>query len=501
MCPTNFKHFFLAGASSLLLLSCQKGLKDADAQNAQKSLGQDKINLNNDKVNFSATSVTPSFVKMMANFETVGIYPMITGDDVLPQSPDFVYGAQPDGQGFLKNPNGDGYIMLNNHEILRSVSRVYLDKNLKPVKGEYIVNAEGGMWRLCSATMATPQEHGFGPVFLTAGESGADSRVHAIDPFGSVSDRAKTDRVLPALGRASMENAVPLPKDAFRGKTVIIIGEDDSNGQVVLYVSDTPGDLQNGKLYFLRRSNADAIETNMAVGGTYDVEFVEIDNARSATGAEVAAQSVAKKAVQFARVEDLDYRKGGGANSRELYFVSTGVANTTGKTMWGRLYQLKLDENDPLKGQLTVIRDGSINPGNDMINPDNVTATENYVYVLEDGDSFYPAAKHDSWIWQYNIKTGEFKPFLTMDHRRNDPLFNSAAVNGGYNQSGQNHRFGSWEFGAMTDISRETKVEGTFLLNIHPHTWRKSRFLNADGTNITNNNEGGQTVILTGVPR
>jgi hypothetical protein len=197
MCPTNFKHFFLAGASSLLLLSCQKGLKESDTANASKAQSQDKINVKNDKVNFTATSVTPSFVKMMANFETVGIYPMITGDDILPQSPDFVYGAQPDGQGFLKNPNGDGYIMLNNHEILRSVSRVYLDKNLKPVKGEYIVNAEGGMWRLCSATMATPQEHGFGPVFLTAGESGADSRVHAIDPFGSVADKPKLTGFFP----------------------------------------------------------------------------------------------------------------------------------------------------------------------------------------------------------------------------------------------------------------------------------------------------------------
>ena len=502
MCPTTFKKFFIAGASSLLLFSCQKGLKEANTLLSEKSnAAKDKINVNNDKINFENKSVTPSFVKMLPGFENVGIYTLITGDDVLPQSPDFVYGAQPDGQGFLKNPDGEGYIMINNHEILQSVSRVYLDKQLNPLKGEYIVNASGGMWRLCSGTMATPQEHGFGPVFLTAGESGPDSRVHAINPFGSVEDRSRTDRVIPALGRASMENAVPLPKDAYRGKTVIIIGEDDSNGQVILYVSNTVGDLQNGKLYFLRRTNQDAVETDMAVGSTYDVEFVEIDNAKTATGAEIAAQSVAKKAVQFARVEDLDYRKGGGANSRELYFVSTGVANVTGKTMWGRVYQLKLDEKDPLKGKLTPIRDGGINPGNDLINPDNVTATENYVYILEDGDSFYPAAKHDSWVWQYNIATGEFKPFITMDHRRNDPVFNSAAENGGYNQSGNNHRFGSWEFGAMTDISKETKVEGTFLLNIHPHTWRKRRFLNADGTNVTNNSEGGQTVILTGVPR
>jgi hypothetical protein len=292
-----------------------------------------------------------------------------------------------------------------------------------------------------------------------------------------------------------MENAVPLNKHAFPGKTVIVIGEDDGNGQVILYVSDVPGDLENGKLYFMRRTNLDPVETNMAVGSSYDVEFVEIENSRTATGAEIAAQSVAKKALQLARVEDLDYRKGSADHGREIYFVATGVNNTMGKTMWGRLYQLKLDDGNPLSGKLTPVRDGNINPGNDMINPDNVCVTENYVYVQEDGDSYYAASKHDSWVWQYNIATGEFKAFLTMDHRRDNAAFNAK-----YNPSNE-RRFGSWEFGAMYDISEVIRVPNTFLLNIHPHTWREDKFLNADGTTITGNREGGQVVILKGVPR
>ncbi|HEV7381225.1 MAG TPA: hypothetical protein VGN64_15615, partial [Dyadobacter sp.] len=109
-------------------------------------------------------SVNPSLVKAMPGFEDLKITTLISSDDQLQDSPGFVYGAQPDGGAFMKNPNGEGYIMLNNHEILFSVSRVFLDKELKPVKGEYIVDAEGGQWRLCSATLATPQEHGFGPV-------------------------------------------------------------------------------------------------------------------------------------------------------------------------------------------------------------------------------------------------------------------------------------------------------------------------------------------------
>lgn len=440
-------------------------------------------------------SVNPALVKMFPSYNSVGINTLISSDDVLPGSPEFIFGAQPDGAGLLKNPSGEGYVLIDNHEILRGVSRVYLNKNFKPVKGEYIVDGDGGQWRLCSATMATPEEHGFGPVFLTAGESGADSRVHAIDPFGSVADKKRTDRVLPALGRASMENAVPLLKDAYPGKTVIMIGEDEGNGQVIMYVSNNVGDLINGKLYFLRRTDLNPVETDIAKGNKYEVEFVEIDNASTATGAEIAQQSVDKKAIQFARVEDLDYRKGGGNNSREFYFVTTGVNNTIGKTMWGRMYKLEINKNNPLKGKLEVVASGDENPGLDLINPDNVCATENYVYIQEDGDSYYPAAKHDSWIWIYEIATKKYQPFLTMDHRRDNPTFNAK-----YNTVA-NMRLGSWEFGAMHDISETIGIPGTFLLNIHPHTWQENKFLNADGSTVSGNKEGGQIVILKNVPR
>jgi len=476
----------------IMAASCNKSSEMTSVGEIEKSPASRKAN---PQISFEPKSVTPLLAKMMPGFGSVEMYSLISSEDKLPESPFFVFGAQPDGMGFLKNPDGAGYVMITNHEIQRSVSRVYLNKNLQPQKGEYIVDGDGGMWRLCSATMATPQENGFGPVFLTAGESGADSRVHAIDPFGSVNDKKRTDRVLPALGRASMENALPLNKHSYPGKTIVLIGEDNGDGQVIMYKSDVIGDLNNGKLYMLRRTDLSTVETNMAVGSSYPVEFVEIDNAKTATGAEIAQQSVSKKAIQFARVEDLDYRKGSAANGREIYFVSTGVANTSGKTMWGRMYKMVLDAKDPLKAVIMPVADGGINPGNDLINPDNVCATENYVYIQEDGDSYYPGAKHDSWVWQYNIATGEYIPFITMDHRRTDPVFNAKfnTVN--------NNRFGSWEFGAMLDISDLVRVPNTFLLNIHAHTWQENRFLNADGTPNSGNKEGGEIIILKGVPR
>ncbi|MBC6610100.1 hypothetical protein H8B15_04150 [Hymenobacter sp. BT507] len=460
----------------------------------------DSTNANPTEVQLQAHSVNPALVKALPGYENLEILPLISSDDKLPESPDFIFGAQPDGSGLLKNPNGEGYVLINNHEIMWSVSRVYLDKTFKPVKGEYILDGDGGGFRLCSATLATPQEHGFGPTFLTAGETDGESMVHALDPLGPINKKDRS-RMLPALGKASMENAVPLPKDAYPGKTMIIIGEDNSDGQLVAYLSNAVGDLQNGKLYFLKRTNSNPVETDMVAGQQYDVEFVEIDNAKTSTGAQIAAQSMAKKTIQFARVEDIDYRKGGNGAGREVYFTATGVSQSdkvtpvTGKTMWGRVYRLQLDASNALKGKLEVVVDGSTDPGNSIVNPDNLCVTQNFVYIQEDGDSYYKENKHDGRVWQYNMGSKQLKPMLEMNHRRNDPTFQAK-----YNKSNDT-RLSSWEYGAMQDISDIVGVPNTFLLNLHPHTWQDDKYLNADGSNETRNKnkEGGQVVIVRGV--
>ncbi|WP_345074657.1 alkaline phosphatase PhoX [Hymenobacter fastidiosus] len=453
-----------------------------------------------------AQSVTPSLVKTMPGFESLQVLPLISSDDKLAESPGFVFGPQPDGAALLRNPAGAGFVLINNHEISQSVSRVYLDKNFKPVKGEYLVDYNGGTTRLCSATLATPEEHGF-PIatFLTAGESGAESMVHAIDPLGAA-DKANTSRRKPALGKASMENAVPLHKQAYPGKTVIVIGEDDTNGQVLLYVSDAPGDLDNGKLYMLKRTNDDPVETNMTTGTSYDVQWVEVTGAKTMTGAQIAAFSTSNSALQLARVEDLDYRKGSAANNREIYFTATGVSQAdkvtpvAGKTMWGRVYKLNLNAANPVgPAKLEVVVDGGVDPGKYLVNPDNICVTDNYVYIQEDGDSFYLATDHDGRIWQWGINTPgqRARPMLEMDHRRGDATFNAK-----YNPTNF-PKLSSWEYGAMYDISDLVNTPNTFLVNIHPHTWQDARFRNADGSGAAanTNSEGGQVVIVRGVAK
>ncbi|TWI02409.1 hypothetical protein IQ05_00662 [Flavobacterium tiangeerense] len=490
------QHYLKKIALSSVLLAAVVGCQDD--KNETPSV--------NTAINFSNVSTVPALAVAKEGFENLQITSLLSSSDVLAQSPAFVYGAQPDGAGLMKDPASDGYIMITNHEILKSVSRVYLDKTLKPVKGDYIVDAVGGLTRLCSATLASPAIHGFGPLFLTAGESGEESMVHGIDPLGLTSMKNRTDRVLPALGKASMENAVPLPKDAYPGKTVIVIGEDQSYstshasaGQVIMYMSSTVGDLNNGKLYALKRNDGNQVETSMNVGTSFDVSFVEIPNAKNLTGAVINTTVNELGAIRFSRVEDVDYRKGSAKNNRELYFTATGQASSNapvaGYTMWGRVYKLVLNDANPLIGKLELVIEGDSTPGTGIINPDNLCVTENFVYTQEDGDSFYTAAKHDSYIWQYNIASKVNKPWLTMNHKRTDAAWNTA-----YNQANE-MRFGSWEYGAMEDISDVIGVPNTFIVNIHPHTWQKDAFLNADGSGLNTNKEGGQTLIIRNVQR
>jgi hypothetical protein len=444
-------------------------------------------------------SATPAFVKSLPAGVTA--YALLGSDDVLPNSPAFVFGGSPDGAGLLKNADGT-FTYVTNHEDNFSVSRITLDATFKPIRGEYILNSTNGRWRLCSASLATPAEHGYGPVFLTVGESSIESQTHAVDPYGS----PNSSTILAAFGRWNAENALPLPKTAFAGKTVVVIGDDDSGvngGQVALYVGNGVGNLTGGSLYVMARANNNTRERDMVVGQTYPVEFRQIPNAAALTGAQIEQAGVALNMLQLGRTEDLDYRKSGGAAGREIYFVTTGQNNTGinanyDRTKYGRAYRLILDANDPLKGSLEVVIDGDDrtqnNPAAQLQNLDNVTAASNYVYFKEDPNS-YGDETHDSRIYQYNIATKAITVVAELDHRR------TAADAAQYNVGGQS-TFGSWEFGAMIDISEQTGIADTWMVNIQPHTWRGTKYVNPDGGTLRPaENQAGQVIILKGLPR
>lgn len=451
------------------------------------------------KVIFKDHSTTPVFLKKLAGFEKVETYSLISSAD---EFTNYRFGGSADGVGMIKNPSG-GYVMFVNNEDNYAVSRIEFDETLKPVKGSYALNSDGGQWRLCSGTMVTPEEHGFGPYYFSVGESNVEAMTHKIDPFQNNTLPNSTSRGIPALGRWSGENSVPLNKNAYPGKTVIVMGEDASDatgGQVAMYVANT-GDLASGSLYMLKRVDGVQKETDMTVGKQYDVEFAKIDNHLNLTGAQIQELVNPLKAIKFGRVEDVDYRKGSAANAHEVYFNVTGQ-DASGenadhsRTVWGRVYKITLDATNPLKGKLEVILDGDdeSGPAKEFQNPDNICVTQNYVYIQEDSNG-YGTETHDAYIYQYNIATKELKKVFELDHHR------TAADAAIYNVGGTS-KFGDWEYGGLIDVSDVIGVPDSFILCIQPHTWKDEKFAGVDGgSKRKTEKQGSEVVILKGLPR
>jgi hypothetical protein len=462
----------------------------------------DTLGTNQPQITPKNSSVTTALVKgMPAGAQAYAIFSSADSISGMPR-----FGGSADGAGLLRNQDGT-FTLLTNHEDNFAVSRLTLDRNFTPIAIDYVMNSVAGRWRLCSATMATPEEHGFGPLFLTNGESGIDSQIHGFDPRGAVFTAPSDVSLLPALGRWSSEQALPLPKTAYPSRSVILIGDDDSGtngGQVAMYVGTAIGDLTRGSLYVLARKDNNIRERDMVVGSEYDVEFRAVPNTAGVTAQQIEAAGLQASMMQFGRVEDLDYRKGVN-EGREVYFNVTGQNNTGvnasyGRTKYGRTYRLLLDAADPLKGKLSVILDGDdrTGPARQFQNPDNIYVGNNYAYVQEDPNS-YGDETHDAYIYQYNLTTKEVKVVMEIDHRRNVPTDAAQFLSA-------TSTFGSWEYGAMVDVSAQTGIRDAFLIALQPHTWREARLLRIAGTHPnlalnTTENQGSQMILVTGLPR
>jgi hypothetical protein len=241
---------------------------------------------------------------------------------------------------------------------------------------------------------------------------------------------------------------------------------------------------------------------DMKVGTKYPVEFARIDNHKTLTGAQINGKVNDLKALKFGRVEDVDYGKGSDASkAREVYFTVTGQNNTGvnadySRSKYGRVYKLTLDATDPAKGSLEVLLDGDDRNGvaKTFEDPDNITVTENYAYIQEDPNG-YGDETHDAYIYQYNLKTGELKPVLMIDHRRNEA---DAAK---YNVGGTS-KVGSWEISGLIDISDAIGIPNTFSVGMQAHTWTDAKYKKADGgSKRPDESQGSQLLIIKGLPR
>lgn len=454
---------------------------------------------------YLTASKTPNFLKVTDDFVSLKITPILSSEDVIPNTPDFVYGSMADGAGLLSEADGT-FTLISNIEADYSIARIKLNENLRPISGEYILNAVAtSETAQCSGSMITPEEHGFGPMYLSGGEWGGSSKgVFITDPYKDVSD-SSIATMLPALGQWSTENAVAIHKDAYAGKSVVFIGDDHGDnlipsGQLGMYVGDQ-GDLSGGKLYGLKVSTAGiTYEMDMAEGLSYDAEFVELEETEIDA---LDAECKAKNVMGFSRLEDIDWRRGSASNNREIYFCVTGRDKTdlVGKgSKSGRVYKVTLNDTDPTgAAKITCVLDGDVVGGTatEFLSPDNIVVTENYAYIQEDPAIVGDGDKlHYARLYQYNLNTGDLKVVLECDQ--------ATAASKGYGfDNGTTDR---WEITGMVDVT-ETVNNGknTFLVVTQNHGWEP-----ADGTSFTdplansalaNRKQGSVLHMITGLER
>lgn len=452
------------------------------------------------QVVLASHSKTPNFLKLDNAFSSVEIYPVLSSEDQLSNTPDFVYGSMADGAGLLKNSDGT-YTLINNIEADYSIARVEFDQTFAPVRGEYILNAAAtAETAQCSGTLITPEEHGFGPQYLSGGEWGGSSKGVFITNPSKNAGEASVAEMLPAMGQWSTENAVPIGKDAYADKTVVFIGDDHSDnevpsGQLGMYVGNR-GDLATGKLYGLKVTSEEIdYEMDMKEGQTYNAEFVALEETEIEA---LDAEAKQKGVMGFSRLEDIDWRRGSAANQREVYFCVTGRKKDglVGKgTLYGRIYKVVLNENDPSgPATITCVLDGDNLSGKAKMfhSPDNILVTENYAYIQEDPNG-YPDTEdktHFARLYQYNLNNGEIKTVLECDQ--------VSAEAQGYGTSES-----TWELTGMIDITDVIGVDNTFLLITQNHGWE-------DGTKFTdpkanpdleNRTEGSVLYVVKGLQR
>ena len=465
---------------------------------------------------FEDKSDTPPLVTIAPQFNFVEAYSLISTTDVIgggePASLNgFQLAGTADGAGFLVDD--DGYIYVVNCEDSYAVARVRLDANLNPISGDYLLNSSvGDFARQCSGTMWEAEIHGgTADIFLSASES-IHYDVKAIDPrVGTPTPSA--DFGMDALGEFSWENAVPLPKDAYTGRTVILGGDDDSSdseGQVTLYYSENgDADFDSGKIYVLQLKQVsdgtggvmDAApdtsysEADLDFGVEYDVEFIEIPNGKDLTKDEMEIECMAFYASRFMRVEDLDYQKGSDANGRNIFFAVTGRGPGRGTyNDWGTVYNLKLDDSSPLTGKLTQIVSGNTDTNNSdgnlamLQSPDNICVTDNFVYIQEDPNSFERG--HSAYIYQTDLDGNNAKVVLEFVVRQDLAEGGSTKLSG--------------EYGSMIDISDKIGVDNVFILALQPHYWRDDAFKSLDGHDNSaffEDDQASQIILLKGLPR
>jgi hypothetical protein len=486
---------------------------------------------------FSDTSVKPYLKAVGSRYR---VTPLLSCGDTVPWTSDPSLRYQmvgiPDGLGLY--PNRDGTLtLIMNHELGNTtltqpvvggpiqrgafISRWILERDGEVLSGErafdtiYIEEAffgpiaESGnttpaMGRFCSGFLA---DRGVGfdqPIWLSGEEvqPNAAGISASFDPRGSMAFAIFDHQAhaLPKLGRFSRENVLVMRETGQR--TIIITQEDGSrmpDNQLYMYVGQKdrrPGagvlsrnGLDNGKLYTFVSTIPGVTSEATFKAGTISGEWVELPDAEHLSAADLEAAAQRSGAFAFVKIEDGSFSA---KRNSEFYFVTTGDSIDPAINRYGRLYSLRLDQEDPLGAAALHIvynADSVIADGGDIaISPDNVAVNRNHLMVCEDGhDSSRPILAQkgrEGRIWRFDLMGGSW-----LD--RIDP--SSATPVAELNPPGRDGVTmgpGIWETSGIIDTSRSLRGgRETWLVVVQAHPPTAAP---APGTA-----EDGQLLLLT----
>ncbi|MBC8126334.1 MAG: hypothetical protein H8M99_04200 [Gloeobacteraceae cyanobacterium ES-bin-144] len=396
------------------------------------------------------TGIKPYAVSVSSEY---AIQPILSVGDQVPNTsnPSKLYQMVgiPDGLGATKG-KGNTTVLYMNHELGNTltsepniggtlnrgafVSRFILGKDGMVLSGERaydtvyneetgailpapeVGNSTPGFGRFCSASLSY-KEAGFDrPIYFTNEESGP---TQVFDPKGAMA-WAVFDKEIHSLvkhGRFAWENALVRP-DA--GELTVVMGMEDGpatlDNQLYMYVGKknksagasvlSRNGLNTGKLYTFVSDTAGKTGEDNFTSGSLTGHWEELPDQTSVDGATLEAQSDAKGAFTFVRIEDGAWSK---TDKNKFYFVTTGSG---GPNQLGRAYQMDFDKNNILgTTTLTVVYNGDTvaAAGGDIgFAPDNIDVSKEFLMVCEDGTTQsrpqYTSRARDGSIWRHDLK-------------------------------------------------------------------------------------------------
>jgi hypothetical protein len=314
------------------------------------------------------------------------------------------------GRGHRKN----SFVVVMNHELGKGfparpagvdarISRLEIDRSTRSVhEGEYLFTGREGYERFCSSFLT--MIHGR-PMYFTGEEAtdfggvpaGQDGTAIALDPETGMW------RPTPQFGKLNHENVVPIRLS----KWIVLTTDDDFRPGPAYLFAYIANDINRairgveGTLYVWKADNS-AKNQNSAVvkGESVPGRFVPLsqvpDNVSSAS---LKAAATRENGFRFDRIEDLAVRpdiKG------RTYIVDTGKPP---QTLRGRVYQFDINRRDPTRATLRMVLNGDPPDNDDLVNGDNMDASEKVLVIQEDRESAFRGEASRVLVWNYDLRS------------------------------------------------------------------------------------------------